>query len=1654
MMLCNITVPQNINEINKERTRPRIDISFDQNKASWLFDTGASRTCMPEKAFRRLFPPDKRPEPLPLNTLDRPLQDAGGNDLGFIGTFLLEFNIKGRKVKHEVAVLRKLTDSILGADFMHRHHLSYDAFTKKFFWGDEKLQWTNAIFSSAETTTIPALQTKVIKIDAINDQSQKCSQESEAIAFVSAHNPYITNQPGLIKFNAEGKSYIRIQNCAPFDITIPRNEKLGFLENCPDTSTIEPLDNKFLEKILSAVETNPHEKLTFEQRKTRIHNEANLNVPYEYRENYLSLLTKYSDLFSDTKYDLGRAKHFFHKIHLKDNEPVYRKQFKIPDAHKPFLEENITEWLKLGVIQRSQSLYNSPVFCVPKKDGGLRIVQDFRELNKHSYMDKYSMKEISECIGDIGKAKSTIFSTLDLTSGFWQMPLDENSRPATAFTIPGLGQFEWITSPMGLLGCPASFQRLMEMIFLHLKNVIVYIDDLLIHSRSHTQHLETLEETFKRLRKAGMKISLKKCFFGSKEVSYLGFRLTPEGIKPGKDKLKAIKNATLPKNVTEIKAFLGLCNFFRTHIKNFAQVASPLYILTRKDKNFKGIYTDEEKAAFENLKNYLCSEPVMSYPRSDRTFALLVDAATGTSEKPGGIGAILTQIDEKGGFHAISYASRQLVTHEKNYSPFLLEMQGAVWGMEYFQEHLRGKRFILFTDHKPLEALSHIHTKTLNRLQLAMMDFDFEIQYKKGIEMPADYLSRTPVEALSAINVFNEDLPSLQRNCKQTNDIIILLKNPNTKPSARTQQQAESCFMDQGILWKKLKPTSSWDTTHKTVLFVPTTLRRRIICEAHGKLLVGHNGIEKTKERILSTYYWPNMDLDIHEHIKNCLNCQLKDKNKKKPSPLQSLPTCSAPNQRVHLDLFGTIKSSSNKNNYILCMTDAFSKYAEVVAIPNKEAETVAMEFFEKWICRYGVPSQIHTDGGKEFVNKLSKELCEKLEITHSKNTPYHPQCNAQVEVFNKTVQKYLASVVNPSTLDWELYLAPLMFSYNTSFHATTKSTPFLLTFGMEPRLPSFPAPELQRIHYGESFVQQRLQTLQRARQIATDNIIKSGEKSEQNFNKKTLTITYEKGNKILLNNPVFTNKNKKLTDKWIGPFEITKLISDKTVELQMQKKKLVVNIDRIKPFNWKFHQPDTDEELFDNLQQESEDPKISIEQDHENLDNDDLVKLDKMVIGEEERPAWHSKMQKFAKAKYDRKQNKHFHQNSKQLAQQKFNENLINRRVTRSMTREENFNQQQQNLIKIEAIDINENSIKILKPILIKAMYKQLHSIALTHQEHNLLELPIPIKNRILQRKEDTPFDIVEFFQQSSINLPAQTFQAEDLQPPPIQQQPSEGYHTAGPATDPDSDTETPEESTTEASQQSTDTETEIDQPTEETETSIDEPFSDANSDQSDPDLTISSPQPSTSHQVQKPILIETEKSKNSDQKSFKTLAEAANYTTPPTSIKIFKQQFNNLRQPNYDSDSDADIFGTPVSRNSSNSSCSSYIDHNDEELIRVLEINKAQEKLQKHLKKEEKERLKAEQKAYEQTLSKQELIAFKYYRDEEAKEAKKLAALQKKTQDSLPGIFGKFQTEKQIVLQPDKVTTRAGQQAFRLAQAKLKSPWGFKPKEPPASE
>ncbi len=206
------------------------------------------------------------------------------------------------------------------------------------------------------------------------------------------------------------------------------------------------------------------------------------------------------------------------------------------------------------------------------------------------------------------------------------------------------------------------------------------------------------------------------------------------------------------------------------------------------------------------------------------------------------------------------------------------------------------------------------------------------------------------------------------------------------------------------------------------VLFLPATLVPEALTEAHGELLTGHDGIYKTKERLMQCFYWPGMDTDVAAHLKSCHRCQMRRKDDCPPPTLLSpLPLPTEPGQRVHADLFGPLKTSDKGKKFILCITDAFTKYVELVALPNKEAATVAEAIFDKWICRFGTPLDLITDQGTKFCARMSQELFTRLGTSHLKMSSHHPQCNSQAEVANKTIAKYLASFCDESTLDWEM---------------------------------------------------------------------------------------------------------------------------------------------------------------------------------------------------------------------------------------------------------------------------------------------------------------------------------------------------------------------------------------------------------------------------------------------------------------------------------------------------------------------------------------------------------------------------------------------------------------------------------------------------------
>ncbi len=354
------------------------------------------------------------------------------------------------------------------------------------------------------------------------------------------------------------------------------------------------------------------------------------------------------------------------------------------------------------------------------------------------------------------------------------------------------------------------------------------------------------------------------------------------------------------------------------------------------------------------------------------------------------------------------------------------------------------------------------------------------------------------------------------------------------------------------------------------VLFLPATLVQEALTEAHGELLTGHKGVYKTKERLFQCFYWPGMDADIAAHLKSCHRCQVRRRDDRPPPTLLSpLPLPTEPGQRVHADLFGPLKTLEKGKKFILCITDAFTKYVELVALPNKEAATVAEAIIDKWICRFGAPLDLVTDQGTEFCARMSQELFTRLGTAHLTTTLHHPQCNSQAEVANKTIAKYLASFCDDSTLDWEMYLAPLMFSYNTSFHRSIKTSPFFLKYGMEPGLPTLPTPDLRRKFYGESSTDDLIRKLLLTRDIARRNSEVASDKAERQFNKKTEPHAFLPDQLVLLDEHSFLAKNQKLAAKWSGPHKILRLKGECNVELLLRhnNKKLIVHVNRLKPY-------------------------------------------------------------------------------------------------------------------------------------------------------------------------------------------------------------------------------------------------------------------------------------------------------------------------------------------------------------------------------------------------------------------------------------------------------------------------------------------------------
>jgi transposase InsO family protein len=527
--------------------------------------------------------------------------------------------------------------------------------------------------------------------------------------------------------------------------------------------------------------------------------------------------------------------------------------------------------------------------------------------------------------------------------------------------------------------------------------------------------------------------------------------------------------------------------------------------------------------AFQQLKDQLCTAPMLAHPLKGVTYRVCVDAATGDGgDGVAGLGGVLSQIDEHGVERVIAYGSRSLKDFEKNYTPYLLELAACCYFIDHWSVYLTGKKFFLITDHAPIEKMTRLHKKTLNRLQQQMLEYNFVVIYRKGEKNGApDALSRNPVDSLRVLEP-TMDIVGMQKQDHIMGPIIDYLTQqwlPVKKADAdRTLKYAPFCSLDDdGILHFHLKRRAHEDTL---VVWAPEAVRQEIIHGCHASRFAGHCGEFRTIERIQTRYFWPGMTNDVKNFIKSCSTCQ----ECKRPilsrmrAPLQPLPVPDRPNVRIHTDLFGGhLKGSANGNKWIIVITDAFSKYSLAVPIPTKDAKTVAKAIFDRWLVLFSIPLQILTDQGKEYSNEVMQELSILLGFKHLTTSAFHPQTNSTSESYNRTMIKFLTQALSDkSTLDWEEELPALQFSYNTQVHKSTLQSPFFLTFLHHPRMPFFDS-DVPHTRYSDSWSTEAFLRMQQAYRLAKANNEEANKKKADLAAKKDKLREFNVGDPVVV---------------------------------------------------------------------------------------------------------------------------------------------------------------------------------------------------------------------------------------------------------------------------------------------------------------------------------------------------------------------------------------------------------------------------------------------------------------------------------------------------------------------------------------------------------
>lgn len=802
--------------------------------------------------------------------------------------------------------------------------------------------------------------------------------------------------------------------------------------------------------------------------------------------------------------ELGTIRKIHHNITLTDDVCITSKPYPIPHALLKSTRDEINRLKRLNIIRDSCSSFSSPAFPLQKKNGEIRFVIDYRKLNAKTIPSNFPIPRINEYLQELGGSK--IFSQIDLNMGYYQIPISSKDIYKTAFSIDN-GHYEFLRMPFGLSNAPRTFQRSMNALFGKLSYVKVYLDDILVHSKTEEEHCEHLETVLNTFKNEGIAINFNKSNFFKKQVTYLGHVISSEEIKADTSRISKSK-PQIPTTKKQLQRILGVINWFRPYVKNLSTKIAPLYDKTSKMK-FQRKETDNK--ILDDIWEEIQLQTLLQYPNFNQEFVLETDA----SEI--GIGSILKQKDK-----CIGMYSYKLKKSELNYSVVEKETLAIVKSVQHFRNIIFNARVVVKTDCAN-SIFSQPLTSRIQRWKYQLAEYDLILTYHKGKENTvADGLSRLPciqnppenLQAYNILDIAHQQNASLEE--------ILKLKD-----SKIVKYDSYEIFCDK-----------------HNIILIPDNESENFLKKIHEKL--GHPGKTKLYETFNNYIYIKNINKKLINVTRNCTLCL---KNKATPSKYGKIAgglKSESNFEFIAVDILGPLKTKFFKDEmiqkyfYILVIMDIASRWCEIEFLYNITSKSVILGITNQWIEKHGKPKKLLSDQDRQFISREFKNFLDENEIRHIKTSTYNPTCNSIVERANSNIGAIARISRNKHLEDLRTDILNYM---NLTANRTTKMSPYEIVYGFSP-----------------FDVTKRINTRTKELQFARTehSIIIEQEKN----NKKRLDFIYKSGDRVYKKN----HDPDKLAEKWTGPFLVTKVIDQNVVEIQQKNKITRENIKNLKP--------------------------------------------------------------------------------------------------------------------------------------------------------------------------------------------------------------------------------------------------------------------------------------------------------------------------------------------------------------------------------------------------------------------------------------------------------------------------------------------------------